>query len=135
MPPPSPTTDEALCALDPEDPPSPHVEGRDRCVSRAILGLATAVSGVGHCGGLVAAPADVPRVAAPARAGRAYVGGVQPAQRVTLVFVLLVSAPLCAYVWTGWVHAEHGLAAFVAAVLVVAAVGLLAGVHAVRRAG
>lgn len=77
----------------------------------------------------------VPRVAAPARAGWAYVGGVQPVQRVTLVSVLLISALLCAYAWTGWVHAEHGLAAFVAAVLVVAAAGLLAGVHAARRAG
>jgi hypothetical protein len=54
---------------------------------------------------------------------------------VTLVSVLLISALLCAYAWTGWVHAEHGLAVFVAAVLVVAAAGLLAGVHAARRAG
>lgn len=52
-----------------------------------------------------------------------------------MVSVLLISALLCAYPWTGWVHAEHGLAVFVAAVLVVAAAGLLAGFHAARRAG
>ena len=98
-------------------------------------GSAGPVPGVGRCAPLVAAPAGVPRVAALARAGGAYVGGVKPAQRVTLVIVLLISALLCAYVWTGWVHAEHGLAAFLAAVLVVAAGGLLAGFHAARRAG
>lgn len=58
---------------------------------------------------------------------------MQPTQRVTLVVVLLISALLGAYVWTGWAHAENGLVAFLATVLVVAAVGLLAGFHSARR--
>ena len=92
-----------------------------------------AIPGAGQTGG--GRRRGVLSVAALARAGWAYVGGVQPVQRVTLVSVLLISALLCAYPWTGWVHAEHGLAVFVAAVLVVAAAGLLAGFHAARRAG
>ena len=67
--------------------------------------------------------------------GRAYVGGVQPAQRVTLVVVLLISALLCAYVWTGWVRADNGLVTFLGTVLVVVAAGLLAGSRSARRAG
>jgi hypothetical protein len=82
---------------------------------------------------VVAARAGVPRVTAPAPIGRAYVGGVQLAQRVTLVIVVLISALLCAYVWTGWVRAENGLVTFLATVLVVVAVGLLAGFRAARR--
>ena len=86
-----------------------------------------------RCGGR--APAGVPRVGVPAGVGRAYGGGVQPAQRVTLVVVLLISALLGAYVWTGWVHAENGLVTFLGTVLVVVAVGLLAGFQAARREG
>ena len=91
--------------------------------------------GVGRCGEVVAAPAGVLRVAATACLGRAYVGGVQPAQRVTLVVVLLISALLCAYVWTGWVRADNGLVTFLGTVLVVVAAGLLAGSRSARRAG